>query len=149
LAINLSTPCTEDTMLTITTEGGQYRSLPQAVRRIPPTKGNRPVHTSTLTRWITKGVRKADGVVIKLRARRFPGGWKVADQAIDEFLDELTRAALAQTEPAAAPAPAISPRRQRELDRVDAELDAAGIVSGPTRSPRPKRSPKRRTAAGR
>jgi hypothetical protein len=116
-----------------------YLSLAQAARRIPPTKGDRPVHVSTLTRWITKGVKTAAGWVIRLEARRFPGGWKVTEEAVDAFLDELTRAALgSEPIPCASPNPNTSPgssrsasrlsaRRQRELDRVEAELTRAGF----------------------
>ena len=49
-----------------------------------------------MVRWITKGVKAANGTVVRLEARRFPGGWKVADQAIEEFLDKLTAAALSE-----------------------------------------------------
>jgi hypothetical protein len=107
-----------------------YHSLAQAARGIPPTKGDTPVHPSTLTRWITKGVRKADGTLTKLRACRSPGGWKVTEEALDEFLDELTRAALGETTPTNAPAVRTSARRQRELKRVDRQLDKAGIRAG-------------------
>jgi hypothetical protein len=121
---------------TITTES-PYLSLQQAARRIPPTKGERPCHTATITRWIVKGVRSADGGTVKLQARRFPGGWKVTAEAIEEFLSRLTNTALNETEPADIPTTTISARRQRELDRVDRDLDEARITANPRRRTRP------------
>jgi hypothetical protein len=117
-------------MPTITPGTCPYLSLAQAARRVPPTRQDRPVHVSTLTRWITKGVRKADGTLTKLKARRFPGGWKVTSEALDEFLDELTRAALGENEPAEPPTISTPAHRRRELERIDRDLDAAGITVG-------------------
>jgi hypothetical protein len=116
-------------MTTNSTESCPYLSLAQAARRIPPTKGDRPVHVSSLTRWITRGVKTQAGSVIRLEARRFPGGWKVTSQAVDEFLDDLTRAALGD-DPTPNPelsSSRVSARRQRELARVEAELARAGF----------------------
>jgi hypothetical protein len=138
---------TEDAMQITATEK-TYRSVPQAVRRLPPTKGNKAVHSSTMMRWITKGVRSRDGRLVKLAARRYPGGWKVSDEDIDIFIDELTRAALGETGPAGAPNVQTSARRQQELAAVDRELDQAGFGPDskqpagpkPPSSPRPARS---------
>jgi hypothetical protein len=72
-------------------------------------------------------VRAADGSLVKLDARRFPGGWKVTDEAIDAFLDALTRAAIGDDLVSAPASRTSARRRERELARVDAELDRAGI----------------------
>ncbi len=114
-------------MLTSSNEICPYRPLAQAVRRVPSTKGNRPVHTSTMVRWITKGVKAANGTVVRLEARRFPGGWKVADQAIEEFLDKLTAAALSELPEIGQPPLRSAVRRSRDITRAERELDAAGI----------------------
>ena len=79
-------------MTTIATEP-KYHSLAQAARSLPSTKGSRPVHVATLTRWITQGVRAADGSVVRLQALLVPSGWKVSEEAIEVFLEALTRAA--------------------------------------------------------
>jgi hypothetical protein len=105
-------------------ESCPFLSLQQASRLIPPTKGDRPVHPSTLTKWIRFGVRSGDGATVRLKARKFPGGWKVTSAAIEDFLDDLTRAALAVDSAAIAPTPA---RRQKELAGIAAECKAAGL----------------------
>ena len=103
-------------MLTAATEH-VYLSLSQAARRFPPTKTDRPVHVSTLTRWIVKGARAVDGTRIKLEARRFPCGWKVTDRAIERFLNRLTAAVLDQSEPDGTRAIPPSDQRQMELEQ--------------------------------
>jgi hypothetical protein len=78
-------------------------------------------------RWITKGVRSANGTVVRLEARRFPGGWKVADQAIEEFLDKLTDAALADVANIGQPPLRSAVHRHRDVIRAERELEEAGI----------------------
>ena len=99
-------------------------SLPELVATLPPIKAGRPVHASTLCRWIKTGFKAKDGKRIRLAARRYPGGWKTTREALSTFLSRLTFAALGEPEPEAdAPAATPSRRRQRELQRVDGELD--------------------------
>jgi hypothetical protein len=85
-----------------------------------------PVHVATITRWITKGIKAGDGSVVRLAARRFPNGWRVSREAIDEFLDRLTSAALDDIRPVEAPT-AISRRRRREQERAEAQAVALGL----------------------
>jgi hypothetical protein len=118
-------PSTEEAMPTAPTESCSYLPLAVAARLIPPTRGERPVHVSTLTRWITKGVLKSGGTRVKLQARRFPGGWKVTREALNQFIDELTDSALGGESDSSTIQP--SSARNRELARVDAELLSAGF----------------------
>ena len=102
-----------------------YMSMTEAARLFPSSKGDLPTHPSTVSRWLTTGVKVADNRFIRLEAIRFPSGWKVTREAIDVFLSRLTVVAPGEAEePAQAP---TSRTRQAELDRVDRELDAAGI----------------------
>jgi hypothetical protein len=82
--------------------------------------------------------------MIKLKARRYPGGWMVCDEALEEFLDELTTAALKKSEesgPDEAPATVpLTKRRQRELAQVDREMGDAGFGTPPP-AKRPGRRP--------
>jgi hypothetical protein len=112
-------------MPTTAIESCPYRSLSQIARRIPSTKGDGAVHTATLTRWILRGVRVADGTVIKLEARKFPGGWKVTEEAVEHFLDRLTSAALGDDSKPESIRPSMA--RQKELARVDVELASCGF----------------------
>jgi hypothetical protein len=116
-AINSRDAYTEDAMATATET---YFSLSQAAKLIPPTKGDRPVSPVTITKWITRGVRCGNGAVVRLESRRFPGGWKVTREAIEHFVDELTRIALAAE---GAPMP-TSARRARQLAHAEAEWAA-------------------------
>lgn len=109
----------------VSTESCPYLPLVHAARLIPPTRGERPVHVSTLARWITKGVLKSDGTRAKLQARRFRGGWKVTAEALNQFIDELTDSALGGESDSSTIPP--SSARKRELARVDAELVSAGF----------------------
>jgi hypothetical protein len=68
----------------------------------------------------------------------------VTAEALEEFLDKLTSAALGDSKPAEAPT-RRSARRQRELAEVDRALDRAGIVPGSTRPAQAR--PSKRTAA--
>jgi hypothetical protein len=108
-----------------------YRTLSQVARRFPPSRGGRPVHVATVTRWIIQGARLRDGTRLRLRAVRLPGRWVVEPEAVDEFLATLTadRSGL-PTEPAAAGS-SVSSRtastRRRVQEQAARELDKIGI----------------------
>jgi hypothetical protein len=101
-----------------------YLGLAQAARRFPSFRSGRPVHTATVTRWITGGVRLSDGTVLKLAAKRLPGRWVTWDQAIEEFVDRLTADRTGDPPPAPSH---TSASRERALARADAELARIGI----------------------
>jgi hypothetical protein len=69
---------------------GGYRPVAAAAQLILSCRTGAAIHPSTVTRWIVRGVRLRDGRVLKLEARRFPGGWGVTDEAIERFLEALT-----------------------------------------------------------
>ncbi len=98
-------------------------NLSQAAALFSPSRGDRPVHPATLTRWIVHGVRVGPNQFIRLEAIRFPGGWKTTEEAIERFLRRLTAAALGEDEAEIEPAPMTKTRRA-ELARVDAEISA-------------------------
>jgi hypothetical protein len=99
-----------------------YRSLAAAARRIPSFRNGKPTHPSTLARWISRGIRLPDGSALKLAARRYPGGWAVCDEAVDDFIDRLTAARTGETVEGIPAAPAASRKAfehaERELDKV-------------------------------
>jgi hypothetical protein len=55
-------------------------SVPQAARSIPPTRLDKPVHPSTIVRWILHGVRG-----VRLEAVRVGGRWVTTHEAIERF----------------------------------------------------------------
>jgi hypothetical protein len=102
-----------------------WLGLGEASRLCPSTRGGRPVHPATLSRWIMKGVPLQSGARLKLSARRFPGGWATTREALNEFIDGLT--ADRQGDPVAVATPRLSLARQRAHDRAERELTALGI----------------------
>jgi hypothetical protein len=100
-------------------------TLTQAAKLVPPTRGNRPVHAATLSRWIMKGVVGRDGNGIKLKALRTPGGWRTSGEWLTEFFEALARDKVA--EPAPQPVLRSPARRQRDYERARAELAKVGI----------------------
>lgn len=104
----------------------QYMCLSQVAALCPPTKYGRPVHPSTVNKWITKGVKLRDKSRWRLLATKYPGGWMVRPEDLDSFLSRYTSDALGEDPSETAPA-APSASRRRELVLVDRELDAAGL----------------------
>ncbi len=105
-----------------------YLGLAALARFCPSTRDGKPVHSATLTRWILKGVRLNDGSVVKLAAKRFPGGWASTREALDEFVDRLTADRCGDPDLGSAPVPLRTPvARRRAIDRAEAELASLGI----------------------
>lgn len=94
-------------------------SLAQAARRFPPYRGDRPVNPSTVFRWITVGIRFADGQRIRLDAVRLGGRWLTSGQALARFM-------AAQT-PQAEGKPARPVQANRRAARAAEQLDRLGI----------------------
>jgi hypothetical protein len=97
------------------TPASDYRSLQQIARRFPPGKQDKPVHPATLTKWIRQGIALSDGSKLRLRAVRFPAGWRTRTEWVDEFLEAITADRIG--------APAHDPAHAR---RADAALAATG-----------------------
>jgi hypothetical protein len=119
-----------------TTVHTEYLSLRQAAERTPPTKGDKPVHPSTVGKWVTRGVRLRDGSRLRLAAIRYPGGWKLTADSLAAFLDRLTADSLGEDSasgPSDAPEPArVTAGRRHELARVDRELASRGLGMDPS-----------------
>jgi hypothetical protein len=100
---------------------GEGVSLSQAARRLPSNRGGRPVHTSCILRWISGGIRLADGRVVRLEAARVAGRWLTSEGALQRFI-------AAQT-PDTSPIPSIRTpgQRRRASERAARALDKLGI----------------------
>ncbi len=57
----------------------------QLAKTIPPMRGNRPVHVSTIHRWRSRGVRG-----VRLEATRIGGSWHTSSEAFKRFCVRLT-----------------------------------------------------------
>jgi hypothetical protein len=93
------------------------RRLAHFAGRFDSCRESKPVHVATITRWITTGVRKRDGSRLKLRAVRFPAGWRTCDEWVAEFLESLT---------ADRGGPPTSAAREAQARRDYATLQASG-----------------------
>jgi hypothetical protein len=105
-----------------------YLPLAKVAEQLPEGRTGKPVHTTTIARWITHGVRITGGERVMLRGVRLPGGWRTTQEWIDEFLETLTKASLdGARRPKPAPTPALDPIRQFEIDRSIRNLKAMGF----------------------
>ena len=85
-------------------------SLTAAAKRLPHLRGKR-IHTSTLYRWASRGVR---GTV--LETARIGGSTVTSAEALQRFVDSLSRPPAAHATP---PAPStVPPAIAKALDRI-------------------------------
>src|SRR4051812_23510346 len=104
-------------------------SLAEAARRLPQSAPGKPLAVSTLTRWISTGVRG-----VRLEASRLGGKWITSTQAIERFTESLTRQCVGEcsrtdeshTEPSG-PVPPSEQRRQRKAQAIERELAGFGL----------------------
>ena len=65
-------------------------NLTQAARMIPGRSGDKPLHRSTLHRWMTKGAKTADGRVVRLESVRVGGQRMTTQEALQRFLGAMS-----------------------------------------------------------
>ncbi len=95
----------------------QHLPLHQVAKSLPPGRNNKPVHVSTILRWIFGGITLPDGSRLRLEAARLGNRWVTSREAVSRFV-------AAQT---AAVAPAARPRPGESARRAEAELAARGV----------------------
>ena len=98
-------------------------TLAQACRHVPPGRGGRRTHISTLLRWILTGAKAPGGQTVRLEALRLGGRWVTSREALQRFAEALTP--RLDSEPA--PAPRSPAKRRRESDQAARELAKRGI----------------------
>jgi hypothetical protein len=96
--------------------------LAAATRLIPPGRGGKHTHLSTLLRWIVKGSKDPSGGIVRLEAIRLGGRWMTSRQALQRFAERLT-----PPQPAPAVTPRTSAQRERAAARAARELNELGI----------------------
>jgi hypothetical protein len=67
----------------------QVLSFPEAARRVPSFRQDKPTNTLTIHRWATIGIKTPQGI-IKLEAVRLGGRWLTSVEAINRFSHLLT-----------------------------------------------------------
>ena len=98
-------------------------SLTDATKTVPVIDGKRP-HVSTVWRWCRKGVRGVRLEHVRLGHRICTSG-----EALNRFANRLAEVdtTSVERESGGTPKPRTSAQRQRDIERADAELSAAGI----------------------
>ncbi len=109
-------------MLDLTTE--TPLSLEAAARLVPPARGGKRCHLSTILRWIIDGSRAPDGSRVRLEAVRLGGKWVTSAAALQRFAERLTPRPADTPE---APARRTPGQRRRAAERAGAELQRMGI----------------------
>jgi hypothetical protein len=64
--------------------------LSEAVRLLPKTSASKRLHVRTLYRWIQRGLRSNDGMVVRLEAVKVGGLNCTSQEALQRFFDRLT-----------------------------------------------------------
>jgi hypothetical protein len=95
-------------------------TLAQAAKILPPRRGGRKTHTSTLFRWSTTGVRG-----VRLETIQVGGCRCTTQRALQEFCEALTTRAIGSM--SGDLSPRSSAARRRAQERADRELDAMGV----------------------
>lgn len=97
--------------------------LTQACRLAGRGRGGRPVHLSTLLRWILTGCRGPGGRRIHLEAVRLGSRWVTTAEALQRFAEALTP----KVGPDDRPMPRTPTARRRASERAARRLERAGI----------------------
>jgi hypothetical protein len=97
-------------------------TLSEASKRLPKLKAGKPPHVSTLHRWVLRGCRSQDDMVVRLETVKIGGTTCTSLEALQRFFDRLS----GDTTVVTPPTPTMR-KRQRQLDRVDEELRKAGF----------------------
>lgn len=95
--------------------------LSKAAKMMPSLRQGKPVHPSTLVRWIVHGAVGPDGTVVRLEAVRLGGHWITDSDALNAFAAKLTPTL------GGAPAPRAPTARRLADERADRELRKRGL----------------------
>jgi hypothetical protein len=96
--------------------------LAEAAKQVPPNRNGRPVHVSTLVRWIHHGVGG-----VRLEARRLGGRWVTTLEALDRFSQAQTDGHPSATQAGPPARQGGGEGRRRRLERAERELKARGV----------------------
>ena len=97
-----------------------------AACRHPALRNSRTGKASSLAslyRFIQRGARSVSGERVKLETIRLPAGMRTSTEAVERFIRALN-------DPDAMPPAPRSASRKKQVDRAEAELQAAGFELG-------------------
>jgi hypothetical protein len=78
----------------------RFAVIPKDEQRTVSQAGQFSGHSAaSVTRWIEDGAKLRDGRRLKLRAERYPSGWRTTEAWVADFIDELTRDRTEQAAP--------------------------------------------------
>src|SRR5262245_34376693 len=97
--------------------------LALATQFVPPGRGGKKTHLSTLLRWIRDGVKSPAGKIVRLEALRLGGRWVTSQKALQRFAERLTP----DSEQGSAATHGKPTRDRRASERADAELERRGL----------------------
>jgi hypothetical protein len=97
-------------------------SLKEAARILPPTRQDKRVHVSTLTRWILHGVQG-----VRLEAYRIGGRWVTTREALERFSAALTDNRQYRSPSSSPPCPQVGSAFRRRQDQIERELADHGV----------------------
>lgn len=97
--------------------------LAAAAKLIPPGRGGKKTHLSTVLRWILDGAPGPGGARIRLEALRLGGRWMTTREALQRFAERLTP----RLDGDATTTSRTPGRRQRASDKATRELEKIGI----------------------
>jgi len=89
-----------------------------AIKRLPVTRSGRPIHTNTIWRWATKGLKGPNGQVVRLEYGKIGGRNCTSEEALQRFFDRL-RGKVVET-----PLPSVQAKRAK---RAEDELKKLGF----------------------
>jgi len=112
----------EDVVMAIDVFSEKVIGLKEAIRLLPKTSRNNNLHYSTMFRWILRGLRAKDGVVVRLESVKIGGRLCTSKEALQRFFDRLSGDQQVVTPP-------TFTRRQRlrQIQRAEEELRRAGF----------------------
>ena len=100
-------------------------ALEAATALIPPARGGRKTHLSTLLRWGLKGVKGPTGAIVRLEIVRIGCRWFTSREALQRFSTALTP--CLDTDATTPATPRMPARRQRTSEAAAKELERLGI----------------------
>ncbi len=92
------------------------KPLTKLRKSVPGSRGATVCHPATLRRWASRGVRRPDGVLVKLEVTRIGASLMSSEAAMRRFFDALN-APIPNATPTPTPA-----ARKRGAERADAAL---------------------------